>query len=457
MDSVDIREMMEEQVMAAAKELLEKKDYKQLRALSEELQPADLAVLLEDMEQSQRLLVFRLLKKEVAAEAFSYMEADARGELVEALSDAKLTEVLEEMALDDAADLLEEMPASVVKRVLAASSKETRESLNKLLNYPEDSAGSIMTAEYVRLSKNLTVPEAFNVIRQVGADAETVYICYVVERNRLQGVVTARDLLLASPEDTVADLMDENVISVQVTDDKEFVANEMSRYDFLAMPVVDSEGMLVGIVTMDDATDVLIEEATEDIQGMAAIHPSEDSYFATSVFAHARNRIPWLLILMLSATFTGMIITHYESAFAALPMLVSFIPMLMDTGGNCGNQSSVLMVRGLALGEIEPKDALRVAFKEFRVALIVGGVLSVVNGLRVFLMYKDIKLAILIAVSLLLAVIIAKLIGCTLPLAVQRIGLDPALMASPFITTIVDACSITIYFGIATQMFKLAA
>ncbi len=457
MDSVDIREMMEEQVMAAAKELLEKKDYKQLRALSEELQPADLAVLLEDMEQSQRLLVFRLLKKEVAAEAFSYMEADARGELVEALSDAKLTEVLEEMALDDAADLLEEMPASVVKRVLAASSKETRESLNKLLNYPEDSAGSIMTAEYVRLSKNLTVPEAFNVIRQVGADAETVYICYVVERNRLQGVVTARDLLLASPEDTVADLMDENVISVQVTDDKEFVANEMSRYDFLAMPVVDSEGMLVGIVTMDDATDVLIEEATEDIQGMAAIHPSEDSYFATSVFAHARNRIPWLLILMLSATFTGMIITHYEAAFAALPMLVSFIPMLMDTGGNCGNQSSVLMVRGLALGEIEPKDALRVAFKEFRVALIVGGVLSVVNGLRVFLMYKDIKLAILIAVSLLLAVIIAKLIGCTLPLAVQRIGLDPALMASPFITTIVDACSITIYFGIATQMFKLAA
>ena len=448
--------MLEEQVMEAALELLEQKDYQQLRQLSEELQPADLAVLLEDMEQSQRLLLFRLLKKEVAAEAFAYMEPDARGELVAALSDAKLTEVLEEMALDDAADVLEEMPASVVKRVLAASSKETRDCLNKLLNYPEDSAGSIMNAEYVRLGKEMTVTEAFNVIRRVGADAETVYICYVVERNRLQGVVTARDLLLANPDDKVRDLMDENVISVQVTDDKEYVANEMNRYGFLAMPVVDSEGMLVGIVTLDDATDVLIEEATEDIQGMAAIHPSEDSYFATSVWAHARNRIPWLLVLMLSATFTGMIITHYEASFAALPMLVSFIPMLMDTGGNCGNQSSVLMVRGLALGEIEPRDALRVAFKELRVALIVGSVLAVVNGLRVFIMYKDFRLAVLIAISLLLAIIIAKLIGCTLPLAVQRIGLDPALMASPFITTIVDACSITIYFGIATQMFHLA-
>ena len=454
---METRETLEQQIMDAVLELLAQKDYKHLRDLSEELQPADLAELLEDMEQKQRLLVFRLLQKEVAAEAFAYMEPDARGELVEALSDAKLTEVLEEMALDDAADVLEEMPASVVKRVLANSSKETREILNKLLHYPEDSAGSIMNAEYVRLGKDLTVDEAFGVIRRVGENAETVYICYVVERNRLIGVVTARDLMLASPEDTVQELMDENVIAVQVTDDKEYVANEMNRYGFLAMPVVDSEGMLVGIVTLDDATDVLIEEATEDIQGMAAIHPSEDSYFATSVWAHARNRIPWLLVLMLSATFTGMILNHYEAAFAAVPLLVSFIPMLMDTGGNCGNQSSVLMVRGMALNEIEPRDAARVAFKELRVALIVGGVLAMVNGVRVLLMYRDPRLAVLIAVSLLLAVVIAKLIGCTLPLAVQRVGLDPALMASPFITTIVDACSITIYFGIATQMFHLAA
>ncbi len=454
---METRETLEQQIMDAVLELLAQKDYKHLRDLSEELQPADLAELLEDMEQKQRLLVFRLLQKEVAAEAFAYMEPDARGELVEALSDAKLTEVLEEMALDDAADVLEEMPASVVKRVLANSSKETREILNKLLHYPEDSAGSIMNAEYVRLGKDLTVDEAFGVIRRVGENAETVYICYVVERNRLIGVVTARDLMLASPEDTVQELMDENVIAVQVTDDKEYVANEMNRYGFLAMPVVDSEGMLVGIVTLDDATDVLIEEATEDIQGMAAIHPSEDSYFATSVWAHARNRIPWLLVLMLSATFTGMILNHYEAAFAAVPLLVSFIPMLMDTGGNCGNQSSVLMVRGMALNEIEPRDAARVAFKELRVALIVGGVLAMVNGVRVLLMYRDPRLAVLIAVSLLLAVVIAKLIGCTLPLAVQRVGLDPALMASPFITTIVDACSITIYFGIATQMFHLTA
>ena len=452
---METRELLEQQVMDAVLELLAQKDYRQLRSLSEELQPADLAELLEDMEQSQRLLVFRLLKKEVAAEAFSYMDAEERGELVEALSDAKLTEVLEEMALDDAADLLEEMPASVVKRVLGRSSKETRDMLNQLLHYPEDSAGSIMNAEYVRLGKDLTVEEAFAVIRRVGENAETVYTCYVVERNRLIGVVTARDLMLANPDDLVTDLMDENIISVNVTDDKEFVANEMNRYGFMAMPVVDSEGMLVGIVTLDDATDVLIEEATEDIQGMAAIHPSEDSYFATSVFAHARNRIPWLLVLMLSATFTGMILNHYESAFAAVPLLVSFIPMLMDTGGNCGNQSSVLMVRGMALGDIEPRDAARVAFKELRVALVVGGVLALVNGIRVLIMYKDMRLAILIAVSLLLAVVIAKLIGCTLPLAVQRIGLDPALMASPFITTIVDACSITIYFGIATKMFQL--
>ena len=454
---MDQRELMEQQVMDAVLELLNQKNYRQLRELSEELQPADLAELLEDMEQNQRLLVFRLLKKEVAAEAFSYMEQEARGELVEALSDAKLTEVLEEMALDDAADLLEEMPASVVKRVLERSSKETRDTLNQLLHYPEDSAGSIMTSEYVRLGKDLTVAEAFTVIRRVGENAETVYTCYVVEKNRLIGVVTARDLMLANPDDRVQDLMDDNVIWVNVTDDKEFVATEMNRYGFLAMPVVDSEGMLVGIVTMDDAADVLIEEATEDIQGMAAIHPSEDGYFSTSVLTHARNRIPWLLVLMLSATFTGMILNHYEAAFSALPLLVSFIPMLMDTGGNCGNQSSVLMVRGMALGEIEPKDALRVAFKELRVALVVGGVLSVVNGVRVFIMYKDIRLAILIAISLVLAVVIAKLIGCTLPLAVQRIGLDPALMASPFITTIVDACSITIYFGIATKMFALTA
>ena len=436
--------------------LLEQKSYRELREAAGELQPADLAEMLEEMDEKQRLLVFRLMKKDQAAEAFAYLDNDARSDMVEAFSDAELTATLEQMALDDAADLLEEMPASVVKRVLGRSDPKTRESLNRLLNYPADSAGSIMTPEYVRLRPGTTVADAFTAIRRQGENAETVYICYVVERNRLAGVVTARDLLLASPEDLIDEVMDDNVIRVQVTDDKEFVANEMNRYGFMAMPVVDSEGLMVGIVTLDDAADVLIEEATEDIQKMAAIAaPPEDSYFSTSVLAHARSRIPWLLILMLSATFTGMIITYYENAFAALPLLVSFIPMLMDTGGNCGNQGSALMVRGLALGEIRPRDILRVAFKEARVALVVGLVLAAANGLRIFIMYRELRLALLISVTLVLAIVIAKLIGCSLPLLVQKAGLDPALMASPFITTIVDACSITIYFSLATWMFGL--
>lgn len=438
-------------------QLLEEKSYRQLREATEDMQPADLAEMLEEMDLRQRLLVFRLMKKDVAAETFAYLDNDARSEMVEAFSDAELTSALEQMALDDAADLLEEMPASVVKRVLSRSDPHTRDALNRLLNYPADSAGSIMTPEYVRLRRGTTVADAFTAIRRQGEQAETVYICYVVERNRLEGVVTARDLLLANPDDAIDELMDENVIRVQVTDDKEFVANEMNRYGFMAMPVVDSEGFMVGIVTLDDASDVLIEEATEDIQKMAAIAaPPEDSYFSTSVWAHARSRIPWLLILMLSATFTGMIITHYENAFAALPLLVSFIPMLMDTSGNCGNQSSTLMVRGLALGDIRPADILRVIFKEARVALLVGLVLAAANGLRIFVMYRDLRLAVLISVTLVLAILIAKLIGCSLPLLVQRVGLDPALMASPFITTIVDACAITIYFSIATRMFQIS-
>ena len=436
--------------------LLEQKNYRQLREVTEDVQPADLAEMLEEMDQNQRLLVFRLMKKDLAAETFAYLDNDARSDMVEAFSDAELTNALEQMALDDAADLLEEMPASVVKRVLGRSAPETREALNRLLNYPADSAGSIMTPEYVRLRRGMTVTEAFTTIRRQGELAETVYICYVVDHNRLEGVVTARELLLANPDDLVEDLMDDNVITVQVTDDKEFVANEMNRYDFMAMPVVDSEGFMVGIVTLDDASDVLIEEATEDIQKMAAIAaPPEDSYFSTSVWAHARSRIPWLLILMLSATFTGMIITYYENAFAALPLLVSFIPMLMDTSGNCGNQSSTLMVRGMALGDIQPADILRVIFKEIRVALLVGAVLAAANGLRIYLMVHDVRLALLISVTLVLAIAIAKLIGCSLPLLVQKVGLDPALMASPFITTIVDACAITIYFSIATRMFQL--
>ncbi len=442
-----------EEIVRQLLNLLETKQYQQLRQVTEDMQPADLAEALEKMDQQNRLLVFRLMKKDVAAEAFAWMGQEARGEMIENFSDAELTAALEEMALDDAADILEEMPASVVKRVLARSSKKTRESLNRLLNYPADSAGSIMTPEYIRLRKEMTVAQALDVIRREGENSETVYTLYVTERNKLLGVVSARDLLLAGPDQTMEELMDDNVISVQVTDDKEEVAKELNRYGFIAMPVVDSEGMLVGIVTVDDATDVLIEEATEDFEQMAAMQPNEDGYFATSVWKQACNRLPWLLVLMLSATFTGMILTHYEEAFAVMPLLVSFIPMLMDTGGNCGNQSSTLMIRGMALGEIEPRDVLRVVWKEFRVALIVGVVLAIVNGARIWIMYGDPKIAILIALTLLAAVVIAKLIGCMLPLGVQKVGLDPAIIASPFITTLVDACVITVYFSIAVQMF----
>ena len=425
----------------------------------------DLAELLEELDENNRLVVFRLLKKEVATEAFAYMSDEARDDLVNAFSDVELVGAIEEMSLDDAADLLEDMPAGVVKRVLEKSSKQTRESLNKLLNYPESSAGSLMTPEYVRLREDMTVAQAFEAIRKQGENAETVYTCYVVERNRLKGVVSARSLLLAEPHTSITEIMDDNVVTVKVTDDQEYVAREMQRYDFTAMPVLDNEGMFVGIITIDDAIDVLTDESTEDMQKMAAILPDDDAttYFGTSVWTHAKQRIPWLLILMLSATFTGMVTTHYEQAFVSLPLLVSFMPMLMDTAGNCGNQISTLMVRGLALGEVEPSDFVKVLGKELRVSAIVGAVLGIVNGLRIYLMYTFLfpgqyqnvmGYAIVVSVSLFFSVILAKLVGGMLPLAAKKLGADPAIMATPFITTIVDACSLILYFQIAQLVFR---
>ena len=412
--------------------LLIKKQYVKLREVTEEEQPADLAELLEELDENNRLVVFRLLKKEVATEAFAYMSDEARDDLVNAFSDVELVSAIEEMSLDDAADLLEDMPAGVVKRVLEKSSKQTRESLNKLLNYPESSAGSLMTPEYVRLREDMTVEQAFDAIRKQGENAETVYTCYVVERNRLKGVVSARSLLLSDRNIPVSEIMDDNVVAVKVTDDQEYVAREMQRYDFTAMPVLDNEGMFVGIITIDDAIDVLTDESTEDMQKMAAILPD------------------------------GMVTTHYEEAFTALPLLVSFMPMLMDTAGNCGNQISTLMVRGLALGEVEPADFMRVLGKELRVSAIVGAVLGIVNGLRIYLMYTFLfpgqygnvmGYAIVVSVSLFFSVILAKLVGGMLPLAAKKLGADPAIMATPFITTIVDACSLILYFQIAQLVF----
>ena len=444
-------------------EMIFRKKYEEYREATEELQPADLARILDQMDKNNRLVAFRLLKKDVATEAFAYMDPDIRMDMVEGFTDAELMRALERMSLDDATDLLEDMPASVVKRVLAQSDPKTRESLNRLLHYPEDSAGSIMTPEYVRLRSTQTVTEALNTIRQVGNKAETVYTCFVVLRSRLVGVVSAKDLLLADPDDKISDIMDDNIIFCRVTDDQEYVSREMQRYGFMTMPIVDNEGMMVGIVTMDDAVDVLTEESTEDMQKMAAILPDEDagSYFNTSIWVHAKQRIPWLLILMLSATFTGLVTQHYEAAFTALPLLVSFMPMLMDTGGNCGNQSSTLMVRGLALGEVSTGDFLKVLRKELGIALIVGSVLGVVNGLRIFIMYRSsypddiLNYVLVVSISLFFAIILAKFVRGMLPLLAKRLGASPALLATPFITTIVDAGALVIYFTLASWMFQL--
>lgn len=444
--------------------LLLKKQYQTLREETEEEHPADLAELLEELDENNRLVVFRLLKKSVATEAFTYMSDEARDDLIESFSDAELVDALEEMSLDDAADLLEDMPAAVVKRVLAKSSRETRESLNKLLNYPANSAGSIMTPEFVRLRSDMTVRDAYAAIRQQGENAETVYTCYVVEKNRLLGVISARQLLLSDFEDKIGDLMDDNVVCARATDDQETVAREMQRYDLGAMPVLDAEGMLVGIVTIDDAVDVLTQESTEDMQKMAAImtEDADASYFSQSVWSQAKQRLPWLLILMLSATVTGMVTTYYEEAFVSLPLLVSFMPMLMGTAGNCGNQTSTLMVRGLALDQVTPGDWLQVLWKELRIAAVVGALLGVVNAVRILLMYGVFgggqyanvgAYALVVSLALFGAVILAKVVGGMLPLGVKRLGLDPALMASPFIATIVDTCSLLLYFKIAMLVF----
>ena len=443
---------------------LMKKQYKELRDVTSDMHPADLASVLEELDENNRLVVFRLLRKDAATEAFTYMVDWARAELVEGFSDAEIVNTLEEISLDDAADMLEDMPASVVKRVLAKSSKSTRESLNKLLHYPEYSAGSIMTPEFIRFRKDMTVNDALQAIRKQGPDAETVYTGYVVDHNSLLGVVTAKDLLLNDADVPIAEIMDDNLVTVKVTDDQEYVARQLQKYDFNAMPVVDDEGMLVGIVTIDDAVDVLTDESTEDMQKMAAIIPDDSSasYFGTSVWSHAKQRIPWLLILMLSATFTGMVTTHYEAAFNALPLLVAFMPMLMDTPGNCGNQVCTLMVRGLALGEVTVRDIGKVVWKEMRVSMLVGAILGAVNGLRIYLMYgvltknpdpNTFRYAIVVSIALFGAIVMAKLVGAILPLLAKLAHLDPAIMATPFITTIVDACSLILYFHIAGVMF----
>ena len=376
--------------------------------------------------------------------------------LIHDLTDAELKNVMDELFMDDAVDLIEEMPANVVKRILKAVNKEDRKKINELLQYPDDSAGSIMTTEFVDLKEDMTVEDALEKIRDVGVDSETIYTCYVLDKNRiLLGIVNIKDILLAKKHTVIKDLMVTNIISVNTMEDQEEVTKLFDKYDYFALPVVDNENRLVGIITVDDAINVIQDEVSEDFEKMAAISPNEDGYFATSVFKHAKSRIVWLLILMLSAAITGAIITKYEQAFAAVPLLVSFIPMIMGTGGNCGSQSSTLIIRGLATDEIELKDVFKALWKEVRVSLLVGIVLALVNGIRIFLQYQDLQLALVLGLTLIATVALAKSLGCILPLLAKRLKLDPAIMASPLITTLVDIFSILVYFQIATAIMGI--
>ena len=437
-------------------ELLENKDFPQLGNLLKDMNPADVAELFEDLPREKMALVFRLLPKELAADAFAYMNPDEQTVLVEAFSDKELHDVVNELYVDDAADMIEEMPANLVKRILRHTDAETRV-LIKILNYPKDSAGSIMTMEYVDLKRGMTVEEAFDRIRAIGVEKETVYTCYVTDsRRKLKGIVTVKDLLLAPKNELIRNIMETNIIYVSTHTDKEEVASLFGKYDFLAVPVVDNEERLVGIVTVDDAIDVIQDEATEDIEMMAAITPTDKPYMKTGVFATWKKRIPWLLLLMISATFTGSIITSFEDALSASIVLTGFIPMLMDTGGNAGSQASVSIIRGLSLGEIEYKDVGRILWKEARVAFLCGVSLAAANFVKLLLIDRvTIPVAIVVCSTLVVTVLAAKLVGCSLPVLAKRIGFDPAVMASPFITTIVDALSLLIYFRIACAVLHI--
>lgn len=435
--------------------LLAQREFKAVRSILDVMNEVDIASLLSTLSDKELALAFRLIPKDKAAEVFSNMDTSMQTYLVTMFTEKELKELLDDLYMDDTVDMLEELPANLVKRILATVSASDRSMINQLLNYPEDSAGSIMTTEYVDLREEMTVGQAMAHIKKTGIHKETIYTCYITERRKLVGIVSAKDLMTTDDDVPIKDLMETEIISVYTHADQEQVAQLFTKYDLLALPVIDQDGRMVGIVTFDDAMDVMVDEATEDITKMAAINPSEKTYFETSVLQHAKNRIPWLLILMFTSIITGTIITRYENAFAAIPLLVSFIPMLMDTGGNCGSQSATLIIRGIALDEIRFTDLFKVMFKEFRISLIVGAFLAVANGIRIFIQYHNPGLAVVIACSLMGTVIMAKLVGCILPLLAKKVNLDPAIMASPLITTLVDTFSILIYFNIATVLFRL--
>ncbi len=437
---------------------LENKQYRSLKLTLCDMNEHDIAAFLEELDPSQLAMVFRMLSKEQAAEVFANLEVQEQECIINSVTDAELGSIIEELYVDDAVDMMEELPANVVKRVMRTATPETRNLINQFLKYPENSAGSIMTAEFVDLKKYMNVRESIARIRRIGEDKETIYTCFVTSADRkLEGIVTVKDLLLSDDEASIEDIMDTRVICAKTTDDQEEVSALISDYDMLVVPIVDKENRLVGIVTVDDVIDVLEQEATEDIEKMAAILPSDRPYMRSSVIELWKNRIPWLLLLMISATFTGMIITSFESALAAQVALTAFIPMLMDTGGNTGSQASVTIIRALSLGDVEFRDVLRVIWKEFRVALLCGIVLAVVSFGKILLVDRmllgndsiTVFVAMTVTLTLVITVLCAKFVGCTLPMLAQRLGFDPAVMASPLITTIVDAVALLVYFAVA--------
>ncbi len=439
--------------------LVKHRAFVQLKTALQEMMPADIAQLLGELIEEQDefgekelTLIFRVLPKELAAEAFTYMDSDLQMVLINAISDRELKAVLDELFLDDTVDIIEEMPANVVSRILKATDPARRKQINELLHYPEDSAGSIMTTEFVYFRLDDTVKSAFERIRSVGVVKETVYTCYVTDSRRLVGSISLLDLVVADEDAVIEEIMDTTVVSVGTHDDQEAVANLFSRHGLAALPVVDAENRIVGIITFDDVMDVIREENAEDMAMMSAVMPNEDSYFKTSVWKHARSRIVWLLILMLSAAITGAITNHFEAQIAAIPLLVSFMPMLTGTGGNCGSQASTMIIQGMAMEEIRLKDFFKVVFKEFRIAIICSIILSAVNFTRILVTYRDIKMAAVVSITLIATVIMSKLLGSMLPMLAKKLHIDPAIMSAPLLSTMVDSCSTLIYFTIALNV-----
>jgi len=436
---------------------VEEHKFRLLREQLAQMNEADIAEFMEELDDNRKVLIFRMLPKELATDVFAFLEPDIQQHIINSITDAEVGKIIEDLFVDDAVDMLEELPATVVKRVMRNATPETRNLINQFLQYPDNSAGSIMTAEYIGLKKYMNVEQAFSYIRAHGVDKETIYTCFVMDKERcLEGVVTIKDLLMNPYETKIQEIMDTNIIKAVTTDDQEEVSDIFHKYDLLCLPVVDHEDRLVGIVTVDDVVDVIEEEATEDFAKMAAMLPNDKPYLKTSILELAKNRIVWLTVLMLSSMITGSILTHYEEAFATLPLLVSFVPMLTGTGGNAGSQSSTMIIRCMAIGEVEPKDILKIIWKEVRVALVVGAILAALNFIRLLIMYPgQIMVCLTVVISLYITVIMAKSIGCTLPIAAKLLKLDPAIMAAPLISTIVDACSLIIYFKIACHLLKI--